>query len=99
MTIPSLSILALIEAKPEKAAAVSELLTGALTLANEEEQTLAWYAVQISETTFAIFDTFAHEEGRQAHLNGKIAAALISQADTLLAKAPNIMVANILAAK
>lgn len=99
MTNPSLAILALIEAKPEKVTQVSELLTGAIALANEEEQTLSWYAIQISDTRFAIFDTFAQEEGRQAHLNGKIAAALLSQADELLAQAPDIMTANILAAK
>jgi len=99
MTNASLAILALIEAKPEKVAQVSDLLTSAIALANEEEQTLNWYAVQLSETQFAIFDTFAHEEGRQAHLNGKIAAALLSQADELLAQAPDIKMANILAAK
>jgi quinol monooxygenase YgiN len=99
MTNASLAILALIDAKPEKVTHVSELLTGAIALANAEEQTLSWYAIQISDTRFAIFDTFAHEEGRQAHLNGKIAAALLSQADELLAQAPDIMMANILAAK
>ena len=99
MSHSSLAILALIEAKPEKAAAVANLLTNALALANEEEQTLAWYGVQISATSFAIFDTFANDAGRQAHLNGKIAEALLSQADELLIKGPDIMMANILGAK
>ena len=99
MSIPSLAILALIDAKPEKVKEVDDLLTSALALANEEEQTLAWYAVQISECQFAIFDTFAHEEGRQAHLNGKIAAELMSRADELLTKSPDIKMAKILAAK
>lgn len=68
-------------------------------MANEEELTLTWYVVQISEYRFAIFDTFALEEGRQAHLNGKIAAALLSQAEELLVQAPDIMMAKVLAAK
>ncbi|WP_299011906.1 antibiotic biosynthesis monooxygenase [uncultured Shewanella sp.] len=99
MNTPSLAILAKIEAKPEKIEQVKALLTSALALANEEEQTISWYAVQISDTRFAIFDTFANEQGRQVHLNGKIADALLSQADELLAMAPEIMTANILAAK
>jgi quinol monooxygenase YgiN len=88
-----------IEAKPEKTADVAELLAGALPLAQAETGTVAWYAARTSETTFWIFDTFATEEDRQAHMNGQIAAALMANADELLAQPPEILPADVLAAK
>jgi quinol monooxygenase YgiN len=93
------AFVARIEAKPEKAEAVSQLLAGALPLAQAETGTVAWYAARTSETTFWIFDTFETEEARQAHVNGQIAAALMANADELLATPPEIMPANVLAAK
>ena len=93
------AFVARIEAKPEKAEALSELLAGALPLAQAETGTVAWYAARTSETTFWIFDTFETEEARQAHVNGQIAAALMANADELLARPPEIMPANVLAAK
>ncbi len=88
-----------IEAKPEKAEAVAELLTGALPLAQAEEGTVDWYALRTSETSFWIVDTFETEDARQAHVNGEIAAALMAKADELLASPPKIMPADVLAAK
>jgi quinol monooxygenase YgiN len=93
------AFVARIEAKPEKAEEVSQLLTGALPLAQAEEGTVAWYAARTSETTFWIFDTFETEDARRAHVNGEIAAALMAKADELLASAPEIMPADVLAAK
>jgi quinol monooxygenase YgiN len=93
------AFVARIEAKPEKAEAVSELLAGALPLAQAETGTVAWYAARTSETTFWIFDTFETEDARQAHVNGQIAAALMASADELLAAPPEIMPADVLAAK
>jgi len=93
------AFVARIEAKPEKAQDVAQLLSGALPLAQAEEGTVAWYAARTSETTFWIFDTFATEDARQAHVNGQIAAALMAKADELLASAPEIMPADVLAAK
>jgi quinol monooxygenase YgiN len=93
------AFVARIEAKPEKAEDVSQLLSGALPLAQSEEGTVAWYAARTSETTFWIFDTFATEDARQAHINGEIAAALTARADELLAGPPEIMPADVLAAK
>jgi quinol monooxygenase YgiN len=93
------AFVARIEAKPEKAEAVAELLTGALPLAQAEEGTVAWYAARTSETTFWIFDTFETEDARRAHVNGEIAAALMAKADELLASPPEILPADVLAAK
>ncbi|HEY1566848.1 MAG TPA: antibiotic biosynthesis monooxygenase [Solirubrobacteraceae bacterium] len=93
------AFVARIEAKPEKAEEVSQLLSGALPLAQAEEGTVAWYAARTSETTFWIFDTFETEDARQAHVNGPIAAALMANADELLASPPQIMPADVLAAK
>ena len=88
-----------LEARPDRAAAVAELLSGALPLAQAEPGTVAWYAARTSETTFWIFDTFASENARQAHIEGPIAAALAEQADDLLALPPEILPADVLAAK
>ena len=60
---------------------------------------MTWHAVQSGPRDFAIFDTFETEAGRQAHLNGRIAAALLGRADELLAKAPDIRPVDVLAAK
>lgn len=93
------AFVARIEAKPDKAGDVADLLSGALPLAEAEEGTLTWYTARTSDTTFWIFDTFATEDARQAHLNGEIAAALTAKADELLAAPPEILPADVLAAK
>ncbi|HEY4220447.1 MAG TPA: antibiotic biosynthesis monooxygenase [Myxococcota bacterium] len=94
-----LGILALLEAKPGKERALADLLQGARALAIAEGQTTTWYAVQAGPASFAIFDTFADDAGRDAHLNGQIASALLSRADELLSKAPDIKKVDVLAAK
>ncbi|HEX9854047.1 MAG TPA: antibiotic biosynthesis monooxygenase [Acidimicrobiia bacterium] len=88
-----------LEAKPETADEVAEFLAGALPVVEGEPDTVAWFAVRFGPTTFAIFDAFPHEEGRQAHLGGGVAAALMANADRLLAEAPNIELADTLADK
>lgn len=88
-----------LEAKPDRTAALAELLSGALPLAQAEPGTVAWYAARTSETTFWIFDTFADENARRAHIEGPIAAALGEHADDLLALPPEILPADVLAAK
>lgn len=93
------AFVARIEAKADKAEEVAELLTGALPLAQAEQGTMDWYAARTSPTTFWIFDTFGSEEARQAHINGEIAAALMAKADELLAAPPEILPADVLAAK
>lgn len=88
-----------LHARAGKEAELQQLLTGALALANEESGTTVWFALRFDVTTFGVFDAFAGEDGRQAHLNGQIAAALMAHATTLLAEPPNIEALDVLAAK
>ena len=93
------ALLARLEAKPGKEAAVQDLLVSALALANQEARTTVWFALKLGPSTFGVFDAFADEEGRQAHLNGDIAKALMAKAPELLAKPPQIDPVEVLAAK
>lgn len=93
------ALLARLHAKPNKVDEVRAFLTDALPLAEAEEKTISWYALQIDENTFGIFDTFAGEDGRQAHLDGEIAAELLARADELLQEPPQIEHVDVLAAK
>jgi quinol monooxygenase YgiN len=93
------AILARVEAKPGKEDAVENFLKSALSLSQEEEQTISWYALKLGPSTFGIFDTFNDEDGREAHLAGKIAAALMEHADELLSKPPVIEKVDLLAVK
>ena len=93
------ALLARLEAKPGKEAAVQDLLVSALALANQEARTTVWFALKLGPSTFGVFDAFADEEGRQAHLNGEIAKALMAKAPELLAKPPQIDPVEVLAAK
>ena len=73
-------LLARLEAKPGNEADVEAMLSGALSLAQAEPATRTWYALKLSPSTFGIFDTFDDEAGRQAHLDGEIARALVANA-------------------
>ena len=88
-----------LEAKPGKENDVAEFLKSALPMANVEPGTVSWFAIQEGPSSFAIFDTFDDEAGREAHLNGKIAAALMAKAGELLAKPPSIHRLGIMADK
>ena len=90
-------LLVRLEAKPEKADDVASFLAGALDLVREESGTVTWFAIRIGPTTFGIFDTFRDEGGRQAHLAGPVAAALMENAPTLLAEDPVIEQVEVLA--
>lgn len=93
------ALLARLQAKPGKEAEVAQLLTSALPLANAESATAVWFALKLGPSTFGIFDAFADDAGRQAHLAGQIAAALMAKAPELLAQPPTIEPADVLAAK
>ena len=88
-----------LEAKPGKEAELEEFLKGGLALVEEEPETAVWFAIRIGKSTFGIFDAFADESGRKAHLNGKVAAALMAKGPDLLAKMPVIENVDVLAAK
>jgi quinol monooxygenase YgiN len=88
-----------LEAKPGKEQAVADFLAAGLELTNQEATTPIWFALQLSPTTFGVFDAFAREEDRQAHLAGNMAKALISRVDELLVKPPSIEQVDVLAMK
>jgi quinol monooxygenase YgiN len=94
-----LALLARLEAKPGKEQEVSDFIKSALALAQNEPATIRWYALQLGPSTFGVFDTFGSEEGRQAHLGGPIAQALMAKADELLAAPPRIEQVALLAVK
>lgn len=87
------------EAKPEKVAEVESFLQAALPLAQKEHETTAWFAIRLGPTTFGIFDAFPTESGRQAHLKGEIARALMAKASDLLSEPPIIRETDVLASK
>jgi len=94
-----LGLLVRLEAKPGKEQEVADFLKGGLALAQQEPGTVSWYALQLGPSTFGIFDTFEDEAGRDAHLNGSIAKALMEKAGELLAKGPVIEKVDLLAVK
>ena len=87
------------EAKSGKEADVEAFLRSGLALVEQEPGTTAWFAIRMGASTFGIFDAFPDEAGRQAHLAGRVAAALMAKAPELLAKPPNIEKIDVLAAK
>lgn len=88
-----------LQAKPGMEEELAGFLRGGLPLAEQEPATTAWFAIRLGPSSFGIFDVFADESGRQAHLDGRIAAALMQKASLLLAEAPKIEKVDVLAAK
>ncbi|MCI0447009.1 antibiotic biosynthesis monooxygenase [bacterium] len=88
-----------LEAKPGKEKDVENFLRGGLAIVQDEPATTAWFAIRFSNSTFGIFDAFPDEAGRQAHLTGRVAAALMEKAGDLLATPPVIEKVDVLAAK
>jgi quinol monooxygenase YgiN len=94
-----LALLARFTAKPGKEADVAAFLESALPLANAEATTTVWFGVRISEREFGVFDAFADEAGRQAHLTGPIAQALFAKAPELFSEPPRVDKLEVIAAK
>jgi quinol monooxygenase YgiN len=88
-----------LEAKAGKEAEVEDFLRGGLALVEEEPATTAWFGIRLGPSTFGIFDAFPDESGRQAHLSGKVAAALMAQASDLFSEPPSIEKCDVLAVK
>ena len=93
------ALLVRLEAKPGKEAEVESFLRGGLSVVQEEPATTAWFAIRLGASTFGIFDAFPDEAGRQAHLSGRVAAALMAKASDLLSQPPVIEKVEVLAAK
>lgn len=88
-----------LEAKPGKEKAVEQFLLDGLPLVQAEPDTTAWFGIRLGPSTFGIFDAFPNEAGRQAHLSGKVAAALMAKAGELFSTPPSIEKVDVLAAK
>lgn len=93
------ALLVRLEAKPDKASEVEEFLKGALPVVAAEAETTAWFAIKLGPTSFGIFDAFPGEAGREAHLNGQVAAALMARAPDLFSSPPEIRKCEVLADK
>ena len=93
------ALLVRLEAKPGKEKAVENFLNSGLPIVQEEPSTITWYALRLGPSTFGIFDTFPDEAGRQAHLTGKVAAALMANAADLLSQPPLIEKVDVIAVK
>ena len=92
-------LLAILNAKPGRGDELGAFLKQARELAAQEEGTVTWYAFRVDDTTYGIFDTFESEEARQAHVNGKMPAALQDVGSDLLAGAADIKPIDVLAVK
>jgi len=95
----SVGLLLRLEAKPGKEAEVESFLKGALPIVDDEPETIAWFAIRMGPSTFGIFDAFPGEAGRQAHISGRVAAALKAKASDLLSTPPSIEKIDVLASK
>lgn len=95
----SVALFVRMEAKPGKEEDVANFLSGALPLVQQEPATTAWFAIRLGSSTFGIFDAFPDESGRQAHLSGAVAAALMEKASELFSQPPTIEKADVLADK
>jgi quinol monooxygenase YgiN len=96
---PNFALLVRLEAKAGKEVEVEKFLRGGLSIVQEEPGTTTWFALKLGPSTFGIFDTFTNEAGRDAHLSGGVAAALMQKAPELLSQPPTIEKVDVLAAK
>ncbi|TXH31679.1 MAG: antibiotic biosynthesis monooxygenase [Rhodospirillaceae bacterium] len=97
--MPKLALYVALEAKPGKEDALADFLRHAQSMIQAEPGTVAWFAVRLGRSHFAIFDAFSNEHGRNAHLAGKLATALQERAGELLVGLPEIQKADVLASK
>ena len=95
----TVGLLVRLEAKAGKEAEVESFLKSGLALVQEEPDTTAWFAIRMGQSTFGIFDAFPNDSGRQAHLTGRVAQALMAKASDLLAQPPVIEKVDVLATK
>jgi quinol monooxygenase YgiN len=95
----TVGLLVTLEAKAGREDELATFLAGALPLVQQEPETTAWFAIQLSPTRFGIFDAFPSHAGRDAHLSGQVAAALMQAAPQLLAGDPSIDKVDVLAEK
>ena len=95
----NVALLVRLEAKPGLESDVESFLKSGLAIVEEEPATIAWFAIRLGPSTFGIFDAFPDDAGRQAHLSGRVAAALMAHAGDYLSQPPTIEMVDVLAAK
>lgn len=95
----NVALFARLEAKPGKESEVEAFLKSALPLVEAEAATTVWFGIRLGPSTFGIFDAFPDDAGRQAHLTGQVAAALMARASDLFSTPPVIENVDILASK
>jgi quinol monooxygenase YgiN len=88
-----------LHAKPGKEEELAKFLETGRALVEDEPDTTAWFAIRLGPSEFAVFDAFPDDSGRQAHLSGRVAEALMAQADDVLARPPEIKQADVIASK
>lgn len=93
------SLFVRLEARPGKESDVAKFLEAGLAMAKQETTTPLWFALRLGPTTFGVFDAFADEKGRQTHLHGPIAQALMAKAPELFTKPPAIEAIDVLGVK
>jgi len=95
----TVGLLVRMEAQPGKEGDVESFLEGGRSLVEDEPDTVAWFAIRLGPSEFGIFDAFPDESGRQAHLSGRVAAALGERAAALFVRQPVIEQVDVLASK
>jgi quinol monooxygenase YgiN len=97
--MPKFALFGELKAKPGKEADVEAFLKQGAELARKEQGTVTWYAIKEDDGRYGIFDTFNDEAGRDAHLNGEIAKALMAKANELFSEPPKIHKIDIVAVR
>jgi quinol monooxygenase YgiN len=95
----TVGVLVRLAAKPGKEQELEQFLRSALPLVESEPGTAAWFALKFGPLSFGIFDAFPDDPARQAHLAGRVAAALMARAPDLLSVAPDIEQVDTLVSK
>lgn len=92
-------LLVRLESKPGKDTEIENFLHSGLALVEQEPATTAWFAIRFGQNAYGIFDVFPDEAGREAHLSGLVARALMEKSGSLLASPPEIHKLDVLADK
>ena len=93
------AIWVMLKAKPGKEADVEAFLKQGAVMSHDEPQTVTWYGVKMGPGMYGVFDTFDDEAGREAHINGEIAKALMANAAELFSNELKIEKMEILGSK
>ncbi len=97
--VPTVGLLVTLQAKPGQESAVESFLNSGQALVEQEPATTAWFAIKLGPSTYGIFDVFPDDAGRDAHLSGRVAEALMAQASDLFSEGPKIEKIDVLASK